>query len=163
MNLSSTKSYGGLVVLTLLLIWLWSSWDAQAGMHHPGWFAGLRRNVWCQTVLTGEEFGTATFSHYPGKRLSRLMDDLRVPWRYQALYRQANARITVCHLTFKDAAKNDKMFYAVTKDYPDILAGWTEEDYQQAVLLLHLQPKGPERLGDRVKLEQRLKEQETAR
>lgn len=160
MQLSSTKAYGRLVVLTMALIWLWSSWDAQGGIQHPGWFAGLHRNVWCQTVLTGEEFGTATFFHYPGKRLSRLMEELHVPLYYQALYLQAKARITSCYPTWKDAAKSDKMFYSVTKDYPDVLASWTEEDYQQAVLLLHLQPRGPERLEGSVQAERRRKAQE---
>ena len=160
MNLTSTKAYGALVVVALLVVWLWTSWDVQAGMHHPGWFAGLRRNVWCQTVLVGPEFETAMFFHYPGKRLSRLMDELNVPPRYQELYRHADEQATSCYPTWKAAAEKDMLFYSATKDYPDILADWTEEDYQQAMLLLHLQPRGLEQLETSVRAERRLKAQE---
>lgn len=156
----SNAGYGRLVLAVMVVIGLWSAWDAQAGMFHPGWFAGWRSTVWCRTVLGGQEFGNATFFHYPGKPLQRIMEEMHVPLRYQTLYLNAEHEETACFASWKEAAAGDVVFYSATQDYPEIVEGWTEEDYQRAVLMLHLQPKGFERLQMLVKAQLRLKEQE---
>jgi len=160
MQLTSTKIYGRLVLAVMIIIGLWSAWDTQAGMVQPGWLAGWRSTVWCRTVLSGPEFGNASFFHYPGKKLPRVMDEMGVPIRYQLLYRNAEAKETTCYTTWKEAAEGDILFYTATQDHQDIVADWTEAHYQRALLMLHLQPEGYERLETLVKTERRLNEQE---
>ena len=160
MQLSSTKAYGRLVLAVVLMIGLWSVWNTQQGIHYPGWLAGLRATVWCRTVLVGPEFGNTTFFHYPGKQLQRLMDEMQVPPRYQALYLEAEQEDITCYASWKEAAAGDIMFYTATQDYPKLIEEWVEADYQRALLMLHLQPQGFERLEALMQSQQRLMEQE---
>ncbi len=160
MNLTSTKAYGRVVLAVVVSVALWSAWDAQASIEQPGWFAGWRSSVWCKTVLYGPEFGTGTFFHYPGKRLPRIMQEMELPMQFQTLYRTAEKQETVCFDNWQEAALANGKFRAVMQDYPDLLNGWTEEQYQQAVLMLQFQPGGMERLAGIVKAQQRLKTQE---
>lgn len=159
MNLTSTKAYGRLVLAVIVSVALWSAWDGQAGMDQPGWFAGVRSTVWCRTVVSGSDFGTGAFFHYPGKRLARVLNDLQVPARFQAQYLNAEHEETICFDSWKEAALADVIFQLVAQTYPDAQNDWTEEDYQRAVLMLHLQPDGKERLEGIMKTQQLLKEQ----
>lgn len=160
MNLMSTKIYGRLILAVVVRLGLWAAWDAQAGIYQPGWFTGWRSAVWCRTVLTGAEFESALFFHYSGQRLRHIMDELHVPLRYQALYLHADQQETTCYENWKEAAEGDILFYTAAEEHPEVLKDWTEKHYRQAVLMLHLQPKGLERLQTMVNAQLRLNEQE---
>lgn len=166
MQLSSNKSYGLLIGTILVLTALWMAYEQQASIMHPGWFAGLRPSLWCRTTVIADDprFDTSQavegiFFHYPGKRLPRLMKELGLPLQTQAIYLNANNQDTVCFGTWKEAALADLKFQKVAEGYGELLAGWSEADYQRAVLMLNLQSNGMARLAELLKVKQRAFEQ----
>lgn len=149
------RAYGLVMVTIMVVTGVAMAYDTQASIQHPGWFAELRTDVWCKTVLYGPQFGTGTFYHYPGKALSRVMEELGVPAQLRSIYLAADKEETTCFDTWKAAAEDNAKFQVATKDYAEVLAGWTEEDYQRAVLMLNLRRDGMALLDEIMKVKQR--------
>ncbi len=158
-RLSSDRTYGLLIVVIVMLTGLWLAYDTQASIHHPGWFAGWRSTVWCKTVVYGPEFESATVYHYPGKKLPRVFKELGVPLQIRTLYLNAERQESVCYESWSAAAQDNATFQLVTQEYAEVLAGWTEADYQQAVIMLNLRRDGMALLGEIMKVKQRSLEQ----
>ena len=155
MRFVKNRAYGLVMVAIMVVTALTMAYDTQASIQHPGWFAELRTGVWCKTVLYGPQFNTTTFYHYPGKDLPRVMKELGVPPQIRSIYLKAEKQETLCFDTWKAAAEDNAKFQAVTKDYAEVLASWTEEDYQRVVIMLNLRRDGMALLGEIMKVKQR--------
>lgn len=149
-SLPNHRNYGLIIAAAILCSLLWVTLDNQASSSQPGLLAPLRRHVWCHTIVklpvNGDEEGTRLIlNHYPGKKLTRVMEDFGVS--QQAIQTLTKAeKETVCFTNWRDATLKDLRFGQMIEGYEDIVMAWPEEMFKEAILTLTFQPNGEEML-----------------
>lgn len=141
MGLTNQRNYGLTLLAILLLAGLWLAYDAQAGIYHPGWLARFHPEVWCLTSLDRPDGGQIVFSHYPGKSLARLLRDHgATPAQRQAILGLSATQKTQCYTDWRRAARANRVFQEIEAEFPTLIAGWTEDEFRDALLTLSFGP-----------------------
>ncbi len=136
-RIRTERTYGLLIVSIVIGVALWLAYDTQASIHAPGWLARAQEEVWCLTRLDRPDGGGMVFSHYPGKSLRRLMQDHGfTPQQQQMVLAIEDTASTTCYATWREAAGAHQVFQELAQEFPAVIAGWSEAEYEEAILSL---------------------------
>lgn len=144
------RSYGTVIVTAMLVTFLWSVVDGQAASTSPGLFSAFHRNVWCHSILqlpgkTAEEGRLLIVNHYPGKRLRRVLEDMR--FQEGAIPTLLDAeRETVCFRSWRDAFLKDMRRAQMIEGYESLIATWPEATFKEAIMTMTFQRNGVEKV-----------------
>ena len=148
--LSTRNAYGLIIVAAMLLSLLWVMLDNQASSHSPGLMAPFRRHVWCNTIIqlsdeNDKEGRMLIVNHYPGKQLSRVLEDYG--FQVQAIPPLLDAdKKTQCFHSWREAAISDVRFGQMIKEYAGVIAQWEEATFREAIITMTFQENGEDKL-----------------